>query len=72
MNEELSLSLTSEDDNFEIIDSDNGKIKLTSGNRKRKIEKKVLERLDKIMKEKVDFTSKTFKRDDFIRNFFHQ
>ena len=40
MNEELSLSLTSEDDNFEIIDSDYDKIKLASEKSKRKIEKK--------------------------------
>ena len=76
MNDELSLSLSSEDDdNFEIIDSDYDKIKLAAEKSKRKIEKKKdLERLDKILEEKVDFTPKTIKRDevveDFIRNFF--
>ena len=75
MNEELSLSLSSEDDNFEIMNSDYDKIKLASEKSKRKIEKKKdMERLDKILEEKVDFTPKTIKRDevveDFIRNFF--
>ena len=75
MNEELSLSLSSEDDNFEIMDSDYDKIKLASEKSKIKLEKKKdLERLDKILEEKVDFTPKTIKRDevveDFIRNFF--
>ena len=45
MNEELSLSLSSEDDNFEIIDSDYDKIKLAAEKSKRKIEKKDLEKL---------------------------
>ena len=40
MNEELSLSLSSEDDNFEIMNSDYDKIKLASEKSKRKIEKK--------------------------------
>ena len=75
MNEELSLSLSSEDDNFEIMNSDYDKIKSASKKSKRKIEKqKDMERLDKILEEKVDFTPKTIKRDevveDFIRNFF--
>ena len=77
LNEELSLSLSSEDDNFEIINSDYDKIKLASEKSKKKIErKKDMERLDKILEEKVDFTPKTIKRDevveDFIRNFFTQ
>ena len=75
MNEELSLSLSSEDDNFEIMNSDYDKIKLASEKSKRKIEKKKdIDRLDKILEEKIDFTPKTIKRDevveDFIRNFF--
>ena len=75
MNEELSLSLSSEEDNFEILNSDYDKIKLASEKSKRKIEKKKdMERLNKILEEKVDFTPKTIKRDevveDFIRNFF--
>ncbi len=40
MNEELSLSLSSKDDNFEIMNSDYDKIKLASEKRQRKIEKK--------------------------------
>ena len=77
LNEELSLSLSSEDDNFEIIGSDYDKIKLASEKSKIKLErKKDKERLDKIMEEKVDFVPKTIKRDevveDFIRNFFTQ
>ena len=40
MNEELSLSLSSEEDNFEIMNSDYDKIKLASEKSKRKIEKK--------------------------------
>ena len=40
INEELSLSLSSEDDNFEIMNSDYDKIKLASEKSKRKIEKK--------------------------------
>ena len=75
LNEELSLSLSSEDDNFEIISSDYDKIKLASEKSKLKLErKKDKERLDQIMEEKVDFVPKTIKRDevveDFIRNFF--
>ena len=75
LNEELSLSLSSEDENFEILNSDYDKIKLASEKSKRKIDKKKdLERLDKILSEKIDFTPKTIKRDevveDFIRNFF--
>ena len=77
LNEELSLSLSSEDDNFEIISSDYDKIKLASEKSKLKLErKKDKERLDQIMEEKVDFVPKTIKRDevveDFIRNFFTQ
>ena len=60
MYEELSLSLSSEEDNFEIMNSDYDKIKLASEKSKRKIEKKKdMERLDKILAEKVDFTPKT-------------
>ena len=52
MNEELSLSLSSEEDNFEIMNSDYDKIKLASEKSKRKIEKKKdMERLDKILEE---------------------
>ena len=77
LNEELSLSLSSEDDNFELINSDYDKIKLASEKSKIKLErKKDKERLDQIMEEKVDFVPKTIKRDevveDFIRNFFTQ
>ena len=75
MNEELTLSLSSEDENFELINSDFDKIKLASEKSKRKLEKKKdIERLDKILEEKVEFIPKTIKRDevveDFIRNFF--
>ena len=64
LNEELSLSLSSEDDNFEIIGSDYDKIKLASEKSKIKLErKKDKERLDKIMEEKVDFVPKTIKKD---------
>ena len=77
LNEELSLSLSSEDDNFELINSDYDKIKIASEKSKIKLErKKDKERLDQIMEEKVDFVPKTIKRDevveDFIRNFFTQ
>ena len=40
MNEELSLSLSSEDDNFELISGDYDKIKLASEKSKKKIDKK--------------------------------
>jgi hypothetical protein len=40
LNEELSLSLSSEDDNFEIISSDYDKIKLASEKSKLKLERK--------------------------------
>ena len=77
LNEELSLSLSSEEDNFELMNSDYDKIKLASEKSKLKLErKKDKERLDQIMEEKVDFIPKTIKRDevveDFIRNFFTQ
>ncbi len=76
MNEELSLSLSSEDDNFEIINSDYDKIKLASEKSKRKLEKK--KRYGKIgqnFRRKNRFYSKNNKKRRscrrFYKKFFH-
>ena len=75
LNEELSLSVSSEDSNVDLGQSDFDKLKLESEKSKRKLEKKEkLKTVQKVMEEKLDFKPRTIKRDevveDYIRNFF--
>ena len=72
-NEELSLSLSSIDEDTDIFPDSYDALKMESERSKKKLEKKEKEKLTKLLDEKLNFNPKTIKRaevvEDFIRNF---